>query len=337
MLDIDLKKEKSKFYHFLQNSKKIVLINHRRMDGDAYGSLIWFYNILKKIWNYEIICLNDDKTPDFLKFLWQEEIFQNDFDLSSYEPDLIIWFDIASIEQMWEVYKKNIKIFTNCTFVNIDHHLSNNWFWNINIVDISSSSTCELIWSIIKEFGFTKYMDSNIATFLLTWIITDTNSFINTNSTTKSFFSSSELMSFNPRHQDIIINLFKKKPFNKMKLWWEVLKSLKNINNWKIVWNIITKNIFEKTKTTNNDLSWLVDEFLITIDWLDVAFLLYEIDDKIKWTFRSKTDKIDLNQFCMKFGGGWHLKASGFLIKWRNIYEVENMVIDELKKIINLS
>lgn len=54
-------------------------------------------------------------------------------------------------------------------------------------------------------------MDSKIATFLLTWIITDTNSFFNTNSSANSFLSSSELINYNPRHQEIIQNLFKKK------------------------------------------------------------------------------------------------------------------------------
>jgi len=335
MLDIDLKKEKNKFYNYLRNSKKILLINHRRMDWDAYWSLAWFYYILQNIWWYEVKCINDDLTPEFLKFLSQEEIFDNSLDLSTFNADLIIWFDIASIEQMWEMYKNDISYFKNTTFVNIDHHLSNDWFGSINIVDISSSSTCELIWSIIKDFWFSRYMDSKIATFLLTWIITDTNSFFNTNSSANSFLASSELMSYHPKHQEIIQNLFKKKNYNKIKLWWEVLKTLKDLNNWEIVRNTIPKSLFTSTKTINSDISWLLDEFLTTIDWLKVWFLLYELDNwDIKWTFRGKTDDINLNEFCMEFGWWGHSRASGFIISWKTIYEVEKIVIDKLSNIL---
>lgn len=331
MLDIDLKKEKDKFFNYLINSKKILLINHRRMDWDAYGSLAWFYYILQNIWWYEVKCINSDFIPEIFDFLDDKDIFDKNLDFSNYEPDMVIWFDIASLEQIWDIYKNNTLFFKNYTFVNIDHHISNDWFWNINIVDTSSSSTCELVWEIIKDFWFKRYMDSKIATFLLTWIITDTNSFFNTNSSSNSFLASSELMSYNPRHQEIILNLFKKKSYNKIKLWWEVLKNLKDID-WVIVWNIIPKNIFTSTKTTNNDISWLLDEFLTTVDWLKVAFLLYELDDgKIKGTFRSKTDEIDLNLFCQKWSWWGHSRASWFVVDGKTIFEVELEVIQELK------
>jgi nanoRNase/pAp phosphatase (c-di-AMP/oligoRNAs hydrolase) len=48
-LELDLDKEILKLENYLKNSKKILLINHRRMDGDAFGSLCAFYYILKSL------------------------------------------------------------------------------------------------------------------------------------------------------------------------------------------------------------------------------------------------------------------------------------------------
>lgn len=330
-----LDNEIEKFRNYLQNSKKILLVNHRKMDWDAFGSLSWFYCILQKMWDYNIFAINDEKTPENLSFLNNEEIFTPDLNLFEFKPDLIISFDVASIEQLWDIYKNNLQIFTNTTWVNIDHHISNNLFWNINIVDISASSTCEIVWKIIKKFDLQKYVDEKISTFLLTWIITDTNSFLNTNSSSSSLLSASQLMSYNPRHQDIIINLFKKKSYNRLKLWGRILESLKDIKNGKIIRNVVPKTLFIQTKTTDKDISWLIDEFLTTIDWLEVWFLLYEIDNKkIKWSFRSKNEKINLNNFCSKWWWWWHQRASWFLIEWKNLFEVENEVIEELKKLV---
>lgn len=335
MFDINIENEIWKFKNYLKNSKKILLINHRRMDGDAYGSLAWFYYILEKLWNYKVFATNDETTPESFKFLDTNEIFNPDISLSDFAPDLIISFDVASLEQLWDRYKNNIDIFNQTTWVNIDHHISNSLFWNINIVDTDASSTCEIIWDIIKKFDLEKYVDEKIATFLLTGLITDTNSFFNTNSSAKALQSASEIMKHHPKHQDIIINLFKKKPYQRLKLWWKILESLKDIKNWKIVWNSVPKSLFIQTGTTDKDISGLIDEFLTTLDWLEVWFLLYELEDqKIKWSFRAKTDIINLNEFCAQWWWGWHARASWFVVEGKNIYEVEQEVIESLKKFI---
>lgn len=335
MLEASIKNEIWKFKNYLKNSRKILLVNHRRMDGDAYGSLSWFYYILRKFWDYKIIAVNDEKTPEAFQFLNNEEIFDTNLNLADFHPDLIISFDVASLEQLWDVYKNNLSTFQNTTWVNIDHHISNALFWNIHIVDTSASSTCEIVWHIIKNFELEKYVDEAIATFLLTGIITDTNSFFNTNSSAASLQAASEMMRFKPRHQDIIINLFKKKPYARLKLWWHILENLKDIKNGKIVWNSVPQSLFIQTNTTDKDISGLIDEFLTTLDGLEVWFLLYELPDKkVKWSFRAKTDDIDLNIFCSKWWGWWHKRASWFVVEWKNIYEVEQEVIQELQKLV---
>lgn len=329
---ININNELNKFSNYLKHSQNILLINHRRMDWDCFWSLSWFYYLLKELW-YNVKAINDEETPDSFKFLNNEEIFEINLNLEEFNPDLIISFDVASIEQFWDIYKNNYKLFLNTTFINIDHHVSNPLFWNINIVDTEASSTCEIVWDIIKFLWYKDRINSKIATFLLTWVITDTNSFFNTNTSTKTMQTASEIMWYNPKHQDIIINLFKKKPYNRLKLWWKILESLKDIKNWKIVWNTIPKSLFIQTWTTDKDISWLIDEFLTTIDWLEVWFLLYEISNKkIKWSFRSKSDNIDLNNFCSKWWWWWHAKASWFVVEWKNLFEIEQEVIEQLIK-----
>lgn len=333
MLQINISEEKKKFQNYLKHSKKILLINHRRMDWDAYGSLSAFYYILQAIGTYEVKVVNDEHTPEVFHFLRKEELFDPNLDITDFAPDLIISFDAAAIEQLWDIYKNHLQTFLSTPFVVIDHHVSNPGFWSINIIDTDASSTCEITFDIIKQFWLLQYVNSDIATFLLTGLITDTNSFFNTNSSPKALSTAGELMDFHPRHQDIIINLFKKKPYNRIKLWGTILEWLKDIANGKIVWNIVPKSTFIQTQTTDKDISGLIDEFLTTIEGLEVAFLLYEIDDKkIKWSFRAKTDLINLSEFCWNFWGGWHTRASGFVVEWKNIFEVEQEVVSLLKK-----
>ncbi|MBW7954851.1 bifunctional oligoribonuclease/PAP phosphatase NrnA [Candidatus Gracilibacteria bacterium] len=332
---IDLIKEKEIFKKLLKDSKKIILVNHRRMDPDAFGSLSGFYYILKQLGEHELFVTNEETTPESFKFLNDEEIFTPNLDFDKIKPDLIITFDVASIEQLGEIYTNNLNYFKNTLWVNLDHHISNELFGNINIVDTSCSSTCEIVWDLIKDLNYTHLVNQKISSFLLAGLITDTNSFFNSNTSPKAFLTASELMFYKPKHQEIIINFFKKKPYNRLKLWGEILKSLKDIKDSKIVWNIVPKSLFIQTQTTNKDITGLLDEFLMTINTLEVGFLLYELDDgSIKGTFRAKSDLIDLSLFCSNWGGGGHKRASGFIVNGKNIYEVESEVINKLSALI---
>lgn len=323
-------KDLDKFKELLDKSERILLINHRRMDWDAYWSLFAFYKILEKL-GKNVKATNDDPIPDTYYFLTDERVIEPNLNLSEFKPDLIISFDVAGIEQFWELYNKYQNIFLNTTSICIDHHPTNPGIWNINLIDFEASSTCELTYRIIKYFDYTYLVNSDIATSLLMWIITDTNSFFNTNSSVESFETSGELIELWARHQDIIINLFKKKSFSKIKLWWKILEWLKSIKENKIVWNIVPKSLFIETWAHDKDITGLLDEFLSTVEWSKVVFLIYELENwSIKATFRSKIDGIDLSSFCESLWWGWHKQAAWFVREAWNLYEIEQEVINKL-------
>jgi len=317
------------FGKILAKSKKILLINHVRMDPDCFGSLSALYYILKKEW-FEVKAINDDKIPEDFKFLIDDDFIENNLNLKEYNPDLIISLDAASLDQLWNTYKNNIDIFNNTTFVAIDHHITNPWFWSLNLIDTSSSSTCELLFEILETIWLDKIIDSKIATMLLTWIYTDTNIYYNTNTTPKTLETWAKLMRLWADFRKPIFEFFRKKEFNKTKLWWEVLKDIKITDNWKIVWWIITKELFTKTNTTDKDTSWLINEFLANISWNEVCFILYPLKNwQIKTSFRSSW--FDVSKFCQSFGWWWHKQAAWFNSE-KTILEVEQEILDKLKK-----
>jgi len=82
---------------YIERSKTIFLINHRRMDGDAYGSLQAIYEILRLFPGKQIFPLND-MIPEETLLHFGDNIFQNTF--PSIAPDLIISFDSGSVEQL---------------------------------------------------------------------------------------------------------------------------------------------------------------------------------------------------------------------------------------------
>lgn len=317
------------FWKTLAKSERILLVNHVRMDPDAFGSLAAIYYILKNDW-FKVKATNDDNIPDNFNFLDKNSIIEPELDIKSYNPDLIISLDAASKDQLWETYKNNEQIFNNTTFIVIDHHITNSGFWNINLIDSNASSTCELVFEILETIWLDKHITPKIATLLLAWIYTDTNIYYNTNTTPKTLKTWAKLIEFWADFRAPIFEFFKKKEFNKTKLWGEVLKDIKKSEDSKIVWWIITPEIFEKTNTTDRDTNWLINEFLANIEGMEVCFLLYPLPNwQIKASFRSSS--FSVWNFCESFWWGWHKQAAWFSSN-NDIGALEKQILDKLKK-----
>lgn len=323
-----MKKEIKKFLELINSSDKILLVNHIRMDPDSFWSLWALYYVLKEIWK-EVKATNDEKIPEDFSFLRGDKIIEPKLNLKKFNPDLIISLDAASISQLWLTYEENKEIFEKTNLVVIDHHLSNIWFWKINLIDSKSSSTCELLYEILDSIKFKKYITPKIASFLITWIITDTNIFYNTNTSPKTLKIAAKLLELWADIRSPIKEFYRKKTFNKTKLWWEVLKNINKSNDWKIIWATIKKEIFKKTNTTDNDTSWLINEFLANMEWSEVSFLLYELENKkVKASFRSNW--FDVSKLCTEFWGWWHKQAWWFMSD-KKIEIVEKEILDKLE------
>lgn len=314
-------------------ANNILLINHIRMDPDAFWSLSAFYWVLKKLWK-NVNAINDELAPKDFCFLNFTNIFETDIDIKKFSPDLIISFDAASSDQLWKIYKNNKEVFDKNDFYVIDHHITNPWFWKYNIINTKASSTCEIVFYIIEKLNLTKYIDEKIATNLYTWIITDTNIFYNSNTTSETLKTASKLIELWADFRSPVFEFYKKRSFNKVKLRWEIMKGLKSINNWKIIYWLVKEEYFIKTNTTEKDVSGLINEFLSNIEWMEVCFLIYKIENwEIKASFRSK-ENFNVWEFCKRFWWWWHKNAAWFSLNWEknSLESVEKIIISELEK-----
>lgn len=330
---IEMNTELQKLQKYIKKGQKILLINHIRMDWDALGSLGAFYLLFKKLWK-EVRATNDCPIPESFWFLWINTIIEPELSVKDYKPDCIIAFDSGSESQMGETYQKYKEIFQNTIFAQFDHHVSNDSYADINITDTKSSSTCELVFESLAKLWLSEYIDSQIATLLLMWILTDTNIFYNTNTTSKTFEVATELHKLWADQRLIIQQLFRKKWFQKSKLWGLALWEMKQFENWNIIWSSITQEMFDITNTSYLECAGFLNEFLANIEWAEIAYLLYELDDwSIKWSLRSNNVDINVSQIAAHFWGWGHARAAGLIIHW-DIRKAETQLLWVIKQYI---
>lgn len=91
------------------------------------------------------------------------------------DVDFIITIDTQSLKTLGQIYTDNQKKFQEKPVVNIDRHLTNSFFGNINMVSKTISSTSEIILSILNALSFE--IDREMATALYTGLVAATNNF----------------------------------------------------------------------------------------------------------------------------------------------------------------
>lgn len=231
-----------------------------------------------------------------------------------FKSDLIIVLDSPDLERLGKPYEENSDLFYETPIINIDHHAGNDHFGKINLVDLTATSTCEILVSIFEALsGDTSLLTSDVATALLTGIITDTDSFQNANTTPKSLTVAAQLVAAQANQQEIIRRIYKTRTLPTLRLWGKVLTNIHDETNYRFVWSEIKKEDFLAVGATVDDANGVIDELLKTASGVDFVLLLTEKEDGTHGSLRSVAKGIDVSAIAKLFAGGGHALAAGFV------------------------
>lgn len=254
------------------------------------------------------------------------------FESGSFNYDAIIVLDSTDLERVGSPYEKNPEIFFEVPVVNIDHHAGNDQFGKINLIDITATSTAEIIVSVLEALTKdSKFINEDIATALLTGIITDTNSFQNNNTTPKSLTVAAQLVAFGGRQQDIIKNIYKTKPLSTLRLWGRALSNLRDERDYRFVWTSLYKKDYLEIGAAETESSGVIDELLKTAAGVDFALLLSEKNGDVHGSLRSTNHQIDVSAVAALFGGGGHMMAAAFQINDSSLEKSSAVIIQKIK------
>lgn len=197
----------------------------------------------------------------------------------SFAFDLVIVLDAIDLESLGDLFNNNAEFFYQTPIVNIDHQPANEHFGQINLIDITATSTSEIIYELIEKLD-KNLIDEYIATNLLCGIISKTKSFKTSTVTPKSLAISSYLIDSGARREEIVENLYQTKSLAELKLWGLALAKLKFDNQGKIAWSYLTRGDFAKAETTETDIEGIIDELMVNTPQTQAAFIVWENSDQ---------------------------------------------------------
>ncbi len=193
---------------------------------------------------------------------------------SGFRYDLIITINATDLESLGKIYDNNIEFFYKTSIINIDHQASNEEFGQINLIDLNSVATAEIIFSLLKERS-TDNINEDIATCLLAGIIYNSKSFKTPNLTPKTLLSTSQLINLGARREEIINELYRSRSLESLKLWGKVLSNLISLDNNHIIYSHLSQEDFSQTNTESNHLLSVVDELIANIPSAKIIAIFY--------------------------------------------------------------
>lgn len=311
----------------VRKNKSFLITSHTTPEGDALGSELAFYRLVKKIGKAAVV-LNEEACPGEYKFLpGAEKIIRYKQNLPAIGFDCLVTLDCSDLKRTGEVYRVNVP---PRPVMNIDHHISNQRFGDINWVEPFSSSTAEMIYKLYRELKVP--LDKDSAINLYAGILTDTGSFRYANTSSLTHKIASELLKFGIDVPQIYRSVYEDIPFEDMKLLTRVLLGMKRRAQGRIIWFQIKRNLL-KRRNLSFDLSENILSFGRAVEGAEVAVLFKEnsgVKNEVRVNFRSQGN-VDVNKIAAYFGGGGHKSASGATISGR-IEQVRERVLAKIKE-----
>lgn len=289
----------------ISEAGNIAVTAHIRPDGDAIGGALGLSRILNNAGKTAKV-IDLGPIPDRYNFIIDESecCASDDFDFSN--VDYIVVLDSGSLERSPDFiskWKPSIPV------INIDHHLSNEEFGNLNYVDTKASSVGEIICNIARTSDLT--ITPHAAEALWVSIVTDTGRFSYSNTTTNTMKAASDLLATGVETADINHKIYEQKPLRQLKLLGRALENLTTYENGSVAIVSLSRKDYTESGCTPADAEGIVN-IPRSLEGVKVALFLYEFPDapETKISFRT-SEPYDASEFCRKLGGGGHARAAG--------------------------
>ncbi len=294
-----------KVKELIQKNKSFLITSHINLEGDSIGSQLALYMLLKALGKDPYI-LDADAPSELYNFLPMIDRISTDLDnIPKHDVTMII--DCPVIERAGEAGRIIDRKKPLC---NIDHHVSNANFGDINWVDPEASSGAELVYRLFKAFN--QPIDRDAALVIYVAILTDTGSFgyENTNADTHKIVA--ELLETGIRPLDVRNSIYESRSLKEFKLLEKILSTLKSTENGKVSYLSVTKKMLSDCGCEPSATEGFIS-YPRSVMGTEIAILFLENPyekSKIQISFRSK-GTADVNALASRFGGGGHHNASG--------------------------
>ena len=288
----------------LRDARTVGVASHIRPDADALGSTIAFALWLRDC-GKEVTAYNEEGSTSKFHYLPCHEIVS----LPPATPqkfDVFVALDTSVKNRLGTVNKA---IAPGTTILNIDHHISNENYGDVNFIDASAPATGQILLEFFQHVG--ARVSAEMATNLFAAISTDTGSFQYAGTNERTFAAASHLISCGVDVPGLSRAMYDSQPRRRFELLRHALNTAEFHCDDRIATFSLPMDLVERLKVLPEDNEGIIDH-LRSIDGVEAAVFFEELPEgKVRVSARSKFPRIDVCKVCKQFEGGGHAMAAG--------------------------
>ena len=310
----------------IKKHNKFLITAHINPEGDSLGSQLGMKALVESLGKTAII-VDNDAVPDHYKFLPGAKDVSNKLD-AGMDFEAAIVLDCPTLKRIGKVRDLIAK---GKFIINVDHHISNEKFGDINWVDPNASSAGEMVYKIFKEMGIKLTKETALVLYIA--ILTDTGSFNYDNTSSVTHEIAGELLGYGIDPASVSESVYERRSIADIKFLGRVLSTIKVNKSGDVAYLEITDKMLRETGADLVKSEGFVN-YARSIDKVRVAIIFKEdANGKVNVSFRSKGD-VDVNKIASSFNGGGHVKASGCVIEG-SLAEAEKKVLDKVEEVLH--
>lgn len=291
--------------HTIEAATTIGVASHVRPDADAYGSCLAFALYLRGL-GKDVTVWNEEGMTEKFRYLPGAELVALPHAEEKRDFDVFVALDNSTKERLGRVLNSVGHV---TTWINIDHHVSNHRYADLNLIDDTAPATGQILFDYFTESGAS--ITPEMAQNLYAAISTDTGSFQYNKTTQHTFRIAAELVDLGVNVPELSQLIYDSFPRRRLDLLTKLLNTARFTCGDRVASFSQTLAMADEIGILPEDNEGLIDH-LRGVEGVKVAVFFEELsDNKVRVSMRSKSPRYDVCKICTIFGGGGHAQASG--------------------------
>ena len=287
----------------LKSRSTFVMVSHVKPDGDTLGAGLALGLALRAM-GKRVYYFQQDPVPRNLRFLADSDRVSRALPPDLPADTLWVFGDMSDAGRAGEY----LPALDRSNILNIDHHLGNTRFGGLNFILETECSTGACVIRLLRALNAT--ITPEIATALLTTIMTDTGGFMHSNTTAPVLREAADLIDLGADKERVTSEIFANKRFAAVRLVGSALAQARLDEGDRFCWSIVDDAMLKACGADGEDTEEIV-QHLRSVEGVEVAALFKAYEGEVRVSLRS-TGRVNVQAAAARLGGGGHFRASGF-------------------------
>ena len=311
----------------LRTEHRFLITSHRNPDGDAVGTSVGLARLLRRLGKATRVWLRDEVPALYRPAITGEKVLTGERPPDGF-PEA---FDACIVLECPALDRTGLdEVLGDLPLINIDHHLGNGLYGEVNWVDSAAPAVGEMALQLAEALGIE--LDEAAATPLFLALVTDTGGFRFANATARAFSAGAELVREGARPERVSQWLYESRPLPTVRLIGEALRTLELHAGGRVATVVVTTEMYRRCDADSQDTEGLID-YPRSIAGVEAVSLVRELPDgTAKVSLRSR-GAVDVEKLARRHGGGGHKNAAGFLLE-RDVESARRQVAAELGELV---